>query len=190
MTLEGSIYYDQPAQKTLVVRRRITFHDLQKKIYSLMRIEEHAFKLNLTLRIPIMSSASGGSIFSATRLMDDDDIEIIYNMKEEMPNFQVKIYIETEEVEQAFQPQNFRSDEANIDMNTSGNVNYSQYQNIDIGQAYEPEGYFALEYLSNLTTAGHMTTTSEREYDEEDDDDAVDDSDINLQILIPLLMSN
>lgn len=92
----GSICYDPPrANKFVTVRHRIRFDDILAKIYNLMELEPNKFMLKLTLSNP-MHTGQGYCTFFGLPFEDDDGLEVIYDLKAQMPNYQPEIYIETE----------------------------------------------------------------------------------------------
>ncbi|KAL3529613.1 hypothetical protein ACH5RR_008935 [Cinchona calisaya] len=116
----GSIVYDPPiAKKSLHVRRRVSFNELVNKIFQIMDLDPNRYRLDLTLRTPVLNWSSRGGTYSATLLASNEDAKIIYNFHLQMSNYQAEIYVEAEELlEHGYQLP--RDQTIDFDMNMPG----------------------------------------------------------------------
>ncbi|XP_027125024.1 uncharacterized protein [Coffea arabica] len=93
---DESIYYlPRTSNRTFSLRHRIGYEELVDRIYQYMGVDRGMFKLNLFLRQPC-----GRTSYNLSQVLDDETLEIMYDVWNEIVPYIAELYIEKEEIVQ------------------------------------------------------------------------------------------
>ena len=88
-------YLPRTSNRTFTLRHRIGYGELVDRIYHYIGVDKGMFKLKLFLRQPLESSK-----YTVSAVVDDETLDVMYDLWIERVSYMAEIYIEKEEIVQ------------------------------------------------------------------------------------------